>query len=72
MNLQTARIIIDPGILSGKPVIKGTRLSVDFNLELLDQGWSESEILRNYSGLVKEDILAVAEWKSKFKLKANT
>jgi uncharacterized protein (DUF433 family) len=52
------RIIIDPDILVGKPVVKGTRLSVDFLLGLLAQGWSESEILRNYPGLQREDLLA--------------
>jgi len=52
------RIVIDPDILVGKPVVKGTRLSVDFLLGLLAQGWSEAEILRNYSNLQREDLLA--------------
>jgi len=39
------RIVIDPEILVGKPVIKGTRLSVDFIIDLLAQGWSADEIL---------------------------
>jgi uncharacterized protein (DUF433 family) len=52
------RIIIDPEILVGKPVVKGTRLSVDFLLGLLAQGWTEAEILRNYPGLAREDLLA--------------
>ncbi|MGC8644462.1 MAG: DUF433 domain-containing protein [Isosphaeraceae bacterium] len=52
------RIIVDPDILVGKPVVKGTRLSVDFLLGLLGQGWPESEILRNYPGLQREDLLA--------------
>ena len=52
------RIVIDPEILVGKPVVKGTRLSVDFLLGLLAQGWGESEILRNYPGLQREDLLA--------------
>jgi uncharacterized protein (DUF433 family) len=52
------RIIIDPDILVGKPVVKGTRLSVDFLLRFLAQGWSEGEILRNYPGLEREDLLA--------------
>ncbi len=52
------RIIIDPKILVGKPVIKGTRLAVDFILDLLAQGWSYDEILRNYPGLAAEDINA--------------
>jgi uncharacterized protein (DUF433 family) len=52
------RIIIDPAILTGKPVIKGTRIAVEFIIDLMAQGWSESEILRNYSGLTHEDIQA--------------
>jgi uncharacterized protein (DUF433 family) len=51
-------IIIDSEILAGKPVIKGTRLSVEFIVGLLAQGWSEADILQNYPGLTEEDILA--------------
>jgi uncharacterized protein (DUF433 family) len=52
------RIIVDPRILVGKPVIKGTRLAVEFILDLLAQGWSQEEILRNYPGLEAQDIQA--------------
>jgi len=52
------RIIVDPQILVGKPIVKGKRLSVDFLLGLLAQGWSEAEILRNYPGLVREDLIS--------------
>lgn len=52
------RIIVDPAILTGKPIVKGTRLSVEFIMGLLAQGWSEAEVLRNYPGLVHEDIQA--------------
>jgi uncharacterized protein (DUF433 family) len=55
---QHERIVVDPDILVGKPVVKGTRLSVDFLLSLLAQGWTESEILRNYPGLTRDDLLA--------------
>ena len=55
MNWQDY-ITIDPDVLGGKPVIKGTRLSVDFILGLLAQGWTESEILRNYPGINALDI----------------
>ena len=41
-------IISDPEILVGKPVIKGTRLSVDFIMRLLAQGWTEQQIFENY------------------------
>lgn len=52
------RIVIDPNILVGKPVIRGTRLAVEFIVELLSQGWSEPEIMRNYPGITQQDIRA--------------
>ena len=52
------RIAIDPKVLVGKPVIRGTRLAVDFILDLLSQGWSNDEILRNYPGIELADIQA--------------
>ena len=52
------RIDIDPDVLVGKPVIKGTRLSVEFIVELLARGWTEAQILENYPGITREDILA--------------
>lgn len=57
-DLWEDRIIVDPAVLVGKPIIKGTRLSVEFIVELLAQGWSESEILHNYPGITREDLLA--------------
>jgi uncharacterized protein (DUF433 family) len=53
-----SRIVLDPLVLTGKPVIRGTRISVDFILELLASGWNESSILKEYPGLEREDILA--------------
>ena len=58
------RISIDPAILVGKPVVRGTRLSVDFLLDLMAQDWPEGEILRNYPGLVREDLLACVAYAS--------
>ena len=58
------RIVIDPTVLAGKPVIRGTRLAVDLILSLLGQGWSESDILRNYPGLAHEDIAACLQYAS--------
>ena len=52
------RISVDPAVLVGKPVIKGTRLAVEFILDLLAQGWSYEEILRNYPGIEVADIQA--------------
>jgi len=56
------RIEINPEILVGKPIIKGTRISVDFILNLFAQGWDEEKILKNYSQLKKEDLRAVFDY----------
>ena len=52
------RIVLDPAILAGKPVIRGTRLSVEFVIGLLADGWSEVDIVANYPGISHDDILA--------------
>jgi uncharacterized protein (DUF433 family) len=52
------RIVLDTAILAGKPIVRGTRLSVDFIIGLLADGWGEADILRNYPGLTHEDIAA--------------
>ncbi len=53
-----SRITANPGILGGKPIIKGTRISVEFILELLASDVTETEILQDYPHLSKEDINA--------------
>jgi uncharacterized protein (DUF433 family) len=58
------RITIDPTVLAGKPVIRGTRLAVDLILSLLGQGWSEGDLLRNYPGLAHEDVAACLQYAS--------
>lgn len=58
------RIIIDPEVLAGKPVIKGTRLAVEFVVGLLAEGWSDQDILDNYVGLSREDIKACLAYAS--------
>jgi uncharacterized protein (DUF433 family) len=55
---EPARIVLDSAVLAGKPVIRGTRLSVDFVIGLMADGWSETDILRNYPGLSHDDIAA--------------
>jgi uncharacterized protein (DUF433 family) len=52
------RVTLDPGVLGGKPVIRGTRLSVEFIIDLLAEGWTQAEILNNYPGIEGEDIRA--------------
>jgi uncharacterized protein (DUF433 family) len=52
------RIVLNPDIMVGKPVIRGTRLTVDYILNLLAHGASEHDILSEYEGLTIEDIQA--------------
>ncbi|HXG92650.1 MAG TPA: DUF433 domain-containing protein [Blastocatellia bacterium] len=52
------RITLDPKIMVGKPAIKGTRLTVEYILNLLAHGASVEEILEEYDGLTREDIQA--------------
>jgi len=52
------RISCDPKVMLGKPVIKGTRLTVDYILNLLGHGSSNEEILAEYQDLTQEDIRA--------------
>jgi len=58
------RILVDPEILAGKPVIRGTRLAVEFILELLAAGQSENDLLESYPGLTRDDILACLSYAS--------
>ena len=58
------RIVIDPEVLAGKPVIRGTRLAVEFILDLLADGQSNEEILANYPGLTAADLLACLAYAS--------
>jgi uncharacterized protein (DUF433 family) len=57
MNWQ-GRITVDPEVLVGKPVIRGTRISVEFVIDLLARGWTGEQILREYNHLTSEDIQA--------------
>ena len=60
----TERITLDPSILAGKPAVRGTRLAVELVVDLLGQGWSEEEILKNYPGLTHDDVLACLAYAS--------
>jgi uncharacterized protein (DUF433 family) len=57
-NQLLERITLNPKIMVGKPIIRGTRLTVQYILNLLAHGASVDEILQEYKGLTKEDILA--------------
>ena len=52
------RIVCDPKIMVGKPTIRGTRLTVEFILNLLAHNATIEEVLAEYQGLAREDILA--------------
>ncbi|HXM41223.1 MAG TPA: DUF433 domain-containing protein [Bryobacteraceae bacterium] len=58
------RIVVDPEVLAGKPVVRGTRLAVELILDLLAAGQSDDELLTNYPGLTREDILACLSYAS--------
>ena len=58
MDELLKRIDVNPKVMVGKPVIHGTRLTVEYILGILAQGNTAEEILAEYPGLVKEDIQA--------------
>lgn len=59
------RITFNPKIFGGKPIIKGTRISVEFILELLASGMAPEEIVKEYPQLNPRDILAALEYAAK-------
>lgn len=56
------RIVVDPAVRSGKPCIKGTRITVYDILEYLAGGMSEQDILRDFASLTREDVKAALEF----------
>lgn len=52
------RITSDPAVLVGKPVVKGTRISVELILGWLASGWTYEQILESYPNVTRDDILA--------------
>ncbi len=52
-------LIVDPEVMTGKPVIKGTRLTADFLFGLLGSGWTVEELLENYPKLTRESVRAL-------------
>jgi len=57
-----SRITTDEKILAGKPLIRGTRISVEFLVGLVANGWSNEQILENYPQLKKQDIEAALKY----------
>ena len=56
------RIVSDPGILGGKPCVQGTRISVEFVLELFASGATTDDILHAYPSLAREDVVAAVRY----------
>ena len=52
------RVTVDPAICGDEPCVKGTRIGVSLILDLLADGWSEADLIREYPGLTQEDVLA--------------
>jgi uncharacterized protein (DUF433 family) len=52
------RIVVNPKILVGKPIIKGTRISVELILDRVADGWSMEDLLASYPHISREDVLA--------------
>jgi len=52
------RIVADSKVLTGKPVVRGTRISVELVVDLLAAGWSHAQILESYPHLTEDDIRA--------------
>ena len=65
-NELIERIVLNPNVMAGKPVIRGTRLTVEFILNLLAHGAKDSEILNEYKGLTIEDVQACILFATKF------
>jgi uncharacterized protein (DUF433 family) len=57
-NQLLAHITVDPNVMVGKPVIRGTRLTVEYVLNLMAHGATEQEIIDEYAGLTESDIRA--------------
>jgi len=58
------RITVDPEVLVGKPVIRGTHISVEFVVDLLGRGWTAEQVLREYDHLTAQDIQACLAYAS--------
>jgi len=58
------RITVDPNVLVGKPIIRGTRISVEFVVDLLGRGWTTEQILREYDHLTAADVQACLAYAS--------
>ncbi len=53
---RNEHIAVDPDVLAGKPVVRGTRIAVEFVIELTARGWTTEQILDEYNHLTTEDV----------------
>lgn len=60
--MTTERIVIDPAVMMGKPVIRGTRITVELILHKLAEGATEADLLEDYPHLTTEDIRAAVAY----------
>ena len=58
MPADEPRIVLDPMILAGKPIVRGTRIAVELVIGLMAEGWSEAALLANYPHLTRDDVVA--------------
>jgi len=56
------RIRVEPGVCEGRPTIRGLRLTVDFVLRLIGDGYNADDIVREYPELEREDVLQAAKY----------
>jgi uncharacterized protein (DUF433 family) len=59
------RIELNPAILGGKPVVRGTRIAVEWVVDLLAHGWTEKQVLDNYPRLAADDVRTCREYAAK-------
>jgi uncharacterized protein (DUF433 family) len=65
MESLLSHIEMKPGVRSGKPCIKGTRLTVGDVLDYLGSGMTENEVIQHFAELTHEDVLACLQWAAK-------
>ena len=58
------RIEVNPAVLVGKPIIKGTRISVELILDRMADGWTMEDVLASYPNISREDVLAALSFSS--------
>ena len=69
---DSGRIALDPTVCNGRPVVKGTRIAVQTVLEFLGAGDAIEDVLEEYPGLTREDVMACLQFSSRLMGKAAT